>query len=185
VDDFELLEETIRSKGADAAFELLAEKAREERNYREVFRTRLMQVRQRLGLPLIEVEPATEMSGEKRGAYEKAVQDAARETGDLFLSAGDIPGAWPYFRAIGETAAVAAAIEEVTGGEHVEALIDIAFREQVHPRKGFELILEHRGICNAITWFGSMPAGASRGECLRLLVRTLYDELSASVRRHY
>jgi hypothetical protein len=184
LDDFELLEEAIRSRGAAAAFEFLIAKAREERKYRDVFSARVMQVRQRMGLPLIEVEPGVNLEGEERAAYENAVRDAARETGELFLAAGEIANAWPYFRAIGETAPVAAAIENAPPETPAEALIDIAFREQVNPRKGFELILEHRGTCNAITWFGSMPAGDSRRECLRLLLRTLYDELVAALRSH-
>ena len=184
MDDYDSLEETIRSQGVDAAFDLLIAKAREERNYRDVFSARVMQVRRRMRLPLIETEAALNLSGDDRAAYEDAVRDAARETGELFLKTGDIASAWPYFRAIGEPAPVAAAIENVPAATPVEALIDIAFREQVHPRRGFELILEHRGICNAITWFGSMPEGESRRECLRLLVRTLYDELAGALRSH-
>jgi len=184
LDDYDSLEETIRSQGVEAGFDLLIAKAREERNYRDVFSARVMQVRRRMRLPLIETEAALNLSGHDRTAYEDAVRDAARETGKLFLEAGDIASAWPYFRAIGETAPVTAAIENAPAATPVEALIDIAFREQVNPRKGFELILEHRGTCNAITWFGSMPAGDARRECLRLLLRTLYDELAASLRNH-
>ena len=152
--------------------------------YRDVFATRLMQARRRMGLPLIETEPSVDLPDGQRAEYEKSLQDAARETGELFLAAGDIISAWPYFRAIGETAPVSAALENARGTEHLDGLIDIAFREQVNPRRGFELILEHRGICNAITWFGAMPEGESRRECLRLLVRNLYHELAAALRRH-
>ncbi len=184
MDDFDLLDRVIRSEGAEAAFEFLIRKARDAGNYRDVFSTRLMQIRRRMGLPLIEIEPAVDVGDQRRAAYEKAVQDAARETGELFLASGDIPAAWPYFRAIGESAPISAAIERAGAGEQVEALIDIAFREQVNPRKGFELILEHRGICNAITWFGAMPAGDARNQCLKLLVRNLYAELAGAVRSH-
>ena len=89
--------------------------------------------------------------------YETAFRDAARETGELFLAGGDVVGAWPYFKAIGEQEPVAAAIENVTGGENLDRVIEIAFREGVNPRKGFELLLEHHGICSAITWYGSSP----------------------------
>jgi hypothetical protein len=184
MDTFEQLEQTIRTEGQDAAFELLLRRAREEGRYRDVFATRLMQARRRMGLPLIETEPAVDLPDGQRAEYEKSLQDAARETGDLFLARGDIISAWPYFRALGETAPVSAALENATGTEHLDGLIDIAFREQVNPRRGFELILEHRGICNAITWFGAMPEGESRRECLRLLVRNLYTELAHALQRH-
>ena len=60
MDAFEELEHTIRSRGPDAAFELLAAKARQSGEYREVFRVRSMQARRRFGMPLIETEAASE-----------------------------------------------------------------------------------------------------------------------------
>ena len=45
-------------------------------------------------------------------------------------------------------------------------MIEIAFREGVNPRKGFELLLEHHGICSAITWYGSSPDYVGRTDCL-------------------
>lgn len=176
---FELLEETFRTNGPEAVIDLLISQARERKNYRELFAARLMQVRHRLGLPLIETEP---VSGPE---YEKALREAARETGELFLADGDIVSAWPYFRAIDEPAAVAAAIENVSvdggpGGTqpNLDRIIEIAFQESVNPRKGFELILQHHGICRAITWFGSIRDFTPRQECLRVLVRALYQELA-------
>src|SRR5881396_2481855 len=104
-----------------------------------------MQVRHRLGLPLIETEP---VSGPE---YEEALREAARETGGLFLADGDIVSAWPYFRAIGEPAAVAAAIENIENIENIDGsgadpavtqsgeaqpnldrIIEIAFQESVN-----------------------------------------------------
>src|SRR6266571_2268521 len=104
---FELLEQTFRTNGPEAVIDLVISNAREQKNYRELFAARLMQIRHRLGLPLIETEP---VSGSE---YEEALREAARETGGLFLADGDIVSAWPYFRAIGEPAAVAAAIENI------------------------------------------------------------------------
>jgi hypothetical protein len=44
------------------------------------------------------------------------------------------------------------------------------------------LLLQHHGICSAITWYGSSPDYAGRTECLRLLIRTLYNQLAGSLR---
>src|SRR6266536_6187273 len=180
---FEQLEQTFQSQGPDAVFDLLIRDARDHKNYRELFSARLMQVRHQLGLPLVETEPVTQLSDSQRPIYEKAAQDAARETGELFLADGDIGAAWPYFRAIGETAPVAAAIEKVEGGEELDRVIEIAFQEGVNPRKGFDLLLAHHGICRAITWFGSLRDCNIRQECLRVLIRTLYQELAASLKQ--
>jgi hypothetical protein len=179
---FELLERTFRSDGAEAAFDLLLRGAREEGNGGVLFGARIMQARHRLGLPLIETEPVLDLAGEQRLTYEAAFREAAREAGELLLARGDIAGAWPYFKAIGEPAPVAAAIESANGGDHLDRVIEIAFQEGVNPRKGFELILEHHGICRAISWFGSNRDYDSRQKCLRLLVRTLYSQIASAMR---
>src|SRR5439155_543229 len=90
---------------------------------------------------------------------------------------GIIERAWPYLRAIGETAAVRDAIEKLQFEEGLEPVIEIAFLERVHPYKGFEMILNQFGICRAITSFGQFPGREGRDEALRLLVRTLHAEL--------
>src|SRR3977135_1299565 len=115
---FELVEQTFRSEGPDGVFDLLIRKAREDKDHRMLFGARIMQVRHRTGLPLIETESVLDLAGEQRTAYEAAFRDAAREAGALCLAAGDIPSAWAYFKAIGEPAPVAAAIENVTEGEN-------------------------------------------------------------------
>jgi hypothetical protein len=179
--EFELLEETWRSDGPGAVFDRLIRKAREDKDSRVLFGARMMQVRHRLGLPLIETDPVLDL-GVERPAYEMAFREAAREAGELLLAEGDIIGAWPYFKAIGELAPVAAAIENAKQGENLDRVIEIAFQEGVNPRKGFELILEHRGICSAITWFGYNRDFGSRQVCLRLLVRTLYCQVASALK---
>jgi hypothetical protein len=179
---FERLERAFRSDGSAATFDLLIRNALESKDYRLLFGARLMQARHSLKLPLIETEPTINLSGDELSSYEKALNKAARETGELFLADGDIVSAWTYFKALGDPAPVAAAIEKMNGGEQLDRVIEIAFHEGVNPRKGFELILEHHGICRAITLFGSNRDYASRQYSLRLLVRTLYGQLTASLK---
>lgn len=179
---FEGLEQAFRSDGPTAAFDRLIRTALEAKDHRLLFGARLMQARHGLRLPLIETEPIINLYGDELSSYEKALNKAARETGQLFLADGDIVSAWTYFKALGDPAPVAAAIEEMNGGEQLGRVIEIAFHEGVNPRKGFELILEHHGICRAITLFGSNRDYASRQHCLRLLVRTLYGQLMASLK---
>jgi len=179
---FQGLEDTFRSGGPGAVFDSLIQRARREKNYRLLFSVRLMQTRHALGLPLIETEPVNNLPAEQLSCYEKGLREAARETGELFLSDGDIVSAWPYCKAIGEQAAIALAIENVKGGEQLERVIEIALHEGVNPRKGFGLILEHHGICRAITMFSAVRDFASRQECLRLMVRSLYGQVAAGLK---
>jgi hypothetical protein len=65
-------------------------------------------------------------------------------------------------------------------GEDIQPLVQIAFYEAVHPRKGFDWILNRFGICSAITTVGSqeLPFPAEDKQyCLSRLVRALYAEL--------
>jgi hypothetical protein len=112
---FEELEQVFRSDGPAAVFDLLIRTALETKDYRMLFGTRMMQIRHDLGLPLIETEPTMNLSGERLSAYENALNKAAREAGGLFLADGDIVNAWTYFKALGDAAPVAAAIEKNRG----------------------------------------------------------------------
>ena len=173
----------MQAGGSDAVFEMLAATLRDEKKYPLLFEARVMKKRRDLGLPLIQTESPGELPAEKQRAYDEGFIAAAREVGGLFLADGEIPRAWPYFRAIGDPAPVAAAIEKVQAGEGVEPVIEIAFQEGVSPYKGFELILQHHGICRAISSVDYFPARQGRDECVRLLVRTLHRELVDSLKR--
>jgi hypothetical protein len=180
---FELIDQALQSGGPEAGFRLLAQKALDDRNYPLLFEIRLLEKRHALGLPLIQVDDTAPMASDTRREYDKAFIDAAREVGGLFLGEGNIPRAWPYFRAIGETGPVAAAIERFDSQEGVEPIIEIAYMERVSPYKGFQMILSNYGICRAITSFGQFPSREGRDESLRLLVRTLHSELVESFKR--
>ena len=179
---FEALEQSFRSAGPAAVFDRLIRTALETKDYRLLFGARLMQARHGLGLPLIETEPTINLAGEQLSSYESALNKAAREAGELLLAAGDIVSAWTYFKALGDPAPVAAAIEKTDRGEQIDHVIEIAYHEGVNPRKGFELILEHHGICRAITLFGAIRDYASRQHCLQLLVSSLYGQLTAGLK---
>src|SRR5262249_11227470 len=151
---FDQVDQALRSGGPEAGLDFLAQKVRADKNYPLLFEARLLKKRHDLGLPLIQTDNTETMSPENRSEYDKAFIDAAREVGGLFLADGNIPRAWPYFRAIGETAPVAAAIDKFDSQEGVEPIIEIAFMERVSPFKGFRMILSNYGICRAITSFG-------------------------------
>jgi hypothetical protein len=180
---FDQIELKLRSDGAEAMFAYLSQKFRTDRNYAQLFQTRLLKKRFELGLPLVQKDLFEDLLADRRKTYEEAFILAAREAGELFLADGDIPRAWSYFRAIGEHAPIAAAIEKVEQHENMAAIIEIAFQEQVHPRKGFELILSHYGICRAISSVFQYPGRDGRNECIGLLARNLHQDLLANLKR--
>ncbi len=179
---FDELELAVASKGPQAAIDLLAERSKDDKNYGLLFQSRLLQARYALGMAPIETGPDT-IPPEQRESYEASLLKAAHEAGELFLSAGNIGAAWPYFRAIGDTKPIFDAVEDFSGGDELDAVIEIAFHHGVNPSRGFELILEHRGLCRAITFFGGYQDRATRQQSLRLLVGKLYDDLAANITR--
>ena len=181
---FDLIEEAARSGGSEEAFDVLLGAVLEEKNYPLLFEARLMKKRLQLNLPLIPVDSLNDLPEKTRREYEKSYIEAAREVGGLFLADGNVPRAWPYFRAIAEIAPVAEAIESIQDDDDdVEQMIEIAFQEGVAPRKGFELMLAHHGVCRAITGFGQYPGSEGREDCLRLLVQRLHQDLVESLKR--
>ena len=182
---FDLIQRAAESRDSEAVFDCVAETARREKNYHLLFGSRMTRARRRLGLPLVDSDELPKLSDEQRRSYEQAFRDAARESGHLLLESGDIPGAWQYFKAIADPAPVAAAIDRLQDGplrENMERIIQIAYQEGVSRRKGFELCLQHHGICTAITWFGVNPDPETRQQCLELLIANLYQAVAAALK---
>ncbi len=187
---FSWIEHALQNGNAGAAFEQLAQRFRRDKQYRRLFDARLMQKRLELGLPLVSAAGIGDVPKELQQAYQDASVQAAREVGELILADRNIPQAWPYFRAIGDTGPIIEALDtfdvaDADTPESQEALgaaIQIAFQEGVHPRKGFELILKHYGLCRAITMFGAYPQRDGRSESLRLLVRSLHGQIVENLR---
>lgn len=179
---FEDLDRLAASPNPAAALHHLTATLLESGEYGLAFEARLMGKRHELGLPLIQSDQIT------RDDYQQAVMAIARDTGQLFLAAGNIARAWPYFRAIGETQPIEDSIADLPNEGDVEQVIGIAFQEGVHPLKGLELILANQGMCRAITAFGMTAVQKDREKCIALLARHLYNEIvprmSETIRTH-
>ena len=182
-DAFNLIEGAARDGGAQSALDLLVTIALKDENYSLLFEARLMQARHRLGLPLVFSDSLDELPPSQRQPYEDAMKEAAREAGDLYLAGGEILRAWPYFRALGDPAPVVAALEKLESTDQLDQIIELAFGQGVHPRKGFELLLKHHGICRAITFFQQYPDPKTRDECALILLRALHAELVDNLKR--
>ncbi len=199
------LESELRTSGAGAAIDTLIRTLTERHEPRRLLDALLLKARHELDLPLITDGGLDGVDEAQRQKYEERYIDALRQVGRLLLDAGDIPGAWPYFRAIGEPEPVARAIEDYQStaprdgildgegegedngdGENepgIGSLIEVAFNQGANPRRGFELILEHYGTCSAITAFEHLPADETvRSAASAALVRRVHDDLVANLR---
>lgn len=184
---FDELRARLKDSGPAAAIEHLCTALRESGDYAKLFYALLLQKRVEMGVSPIPTSSANDMSDPQQQQYEDAIRAACRTVGQLFLDAGNIPAAFGYMRMIGELDPVRAAIEEHQPGEDedVQTLIDVAFNQGVHPHKGFDLILERYGICNAITTISNFDPGPNlepRHYAIRRLVRSLHEQLIERLR---
>jgi len=181
------LKRTLENDGPSAAIERLCSALRDSKDYSNLFYALLMKKRHELGVSPIPTGPAQELPAEVHEAYEEAIRDAGRLVGELYLKQNNIAHAWAFYRMLGETGPVRDALETVNpgDGEDCQQLVDIAFHQGVHPKKGFDLLLARFGICSAITMLGGQefPHGADlRDYCIKRLVRALHEELCARLR---
>ncbi len=183
---FDALDQSLQDEGPAATIDRLIQTLSERDEPRALLDALLLKARHELGLPLIQVGSLANLPEPRRTQYEDRYVEAIRHVGQRLLDAGDIPAAWLYFRAIGEKEPVAEALENyraVEGDERIGQIVEVAFNGGAHPRRGFELILEHYGACSAITAFEHLPNEEPvRIACAGMLVRHLHAQLVASLR---
>lgn len=183
---FDELEQRLKTEGPRLAIQQLCRTLREQQEYGSLFYALLLQKRHELGVSPVPTGPATELPPDLHQPYEDAIRDAGRLVGQLYLDQGDIPHAWLYFRMLGEPDPIVEALDRYQPGEEddCQPIVDIAFNQGVHPRRGFDLILQRYGICSAITTMGGHMGGPEfthgpevREYCVQRLVRALHEQL--------
>jgi len=168
------------------AVQLLCERLRTAGDATALFYALLMQARHRLGVAPTPTRPSDELPAAVHEPYETAIRDAGRIAGRACLDVGDIPRAWGFFRMLGEPDAVRDALEafEPPDDADLSPLLEIALQQSVHPRRGFDWVLDRQGVCAAITAIatcGHLMASGDRIACVSRLVRALHDQLAASL----
>ncbi len=183
---FDVLDTTLKASGPNAVLESLIGQLEQAGEYRALLDALLLKARHDLGISLVPLSSLSDLPEPLRSQYEQRYLDAIRFVGRKLLDAGDIPAAWPYFRAISEPDLVARALDAYQPNEADERLgqiVEVAFNQGANPRKGFELILEHYGTCSAITAFEQLPTDESvRTACADKLIRQLHSHLTANLR---
>lgn len=185
---FDELQQTMKAQGAAPALDKLCTSLRERKDYANLFYAMLMKKRYELGVSPLPTAPSSELPTAVLDKYEDGIREAGRLVAGLFLEQGDIPQAFSYYKMLGETEPVAAALEKYQLPEgDAQPIIELAFYHGANPRKGYEWILERFGICSAITIMsGALQNGnfpqSSREPCLKQLARALHQQLLERVR---
>jgi hypothetical protein len=184
--EFEKLQSELSQHGIDAMLDQLADELRAKKQYRELYEALKMRVRRKLGLPPLYGETPDDLTEQQRRDLEDGLLAACREVGLLLLREGSIREGWMYLRLTGDTAAAAAELAKIEADEdHLEELIEVSLHEGVDLARGFRLVLENYGTCNAITTFeGAMHqrTKAQQQTAAGMLVEHLHKELVHSVK---
>ena len=184
--DFEQLQGELDQGGVTAAIDGLIQRLREKKSYHELFEALKMKVRHSLGLPLTYGDAGDDLSPELRTRLEDGLIDACRDVGMRLLDEGQVREGWMYLRPVGDRQAAAEALAKIEIDEdNVEEVVEVALHEGVDPARGFSLVLEHYGTCNAITTFESalhQHARKDQQAAAGLLVAHIHEELTATVK---
>jgi hypothetical protein len=184
-DSFDQLQSALAAGGPVAALEAAANLLRQEQKHHELFEVLKMQLRQRLGLPLLAGESVDGMPEELRVKLEDGLIGACREVGAALLKEGKIREGWMYLRPVGDKAEAAKLLGQIEATEeNYEDLIDVCLHEAIDIGRGYGLVLDHYGSCNAITQFDSSIARRPRADqapAARLLLHRIHADLLTSV----
>ncbi len=154
--------------------------------WHELFEARLLEARQRMGLPLHTSQPLDELDDPVRGQLESAYSEACREVGQLLLDAGRYRESWQYLRAAGEKSLLRRALgKAVPRDETIDELVEVALYEQVDVERGFGWLLGHLGVCNAVTTIEGIAHALAPSDltaCAAALLRRLHTDLGETLR---
>jgi hypothetical protein len=175
--------------GADAAFASAEAELLRRKDFHRLFDLLLMRARHELALPLYLTVPASTLPKATQEAYEPKVVEAARRVGGEFLKQNDLPSAFPYFNMIGELQPMRTALDAFKpsdDGSDLDAVVDLAVAHGVNPKRGIEIVVSRMGLCQGITTCEQLLSqglkAPERDECIKVLVRSLHEELSQRLR---
>ena len=177
----------LENHGPLAAADRLCEHLKAHEDWHSYFYAKLLRKRVELGVSPFPSGPSSDLPAATHEPYEAAIREAAREVGQALLARKDFPRAWGYFRLIGEAGPMREALENYEPGpdDDTYPVVEIAWHQQVHPKRGFDIYLSRHGICSSITMVGSTDLSSFpeiRSYCYSQLVRTLYDQLAERLR---
>jgi len=162
----------------------------DQKDFHRLFDAKLLEVRQRMGLPLAQPTSLENVPAEQEQEFRDAYVIAAREVGTLFLEDGQLGDAWAYFRTIGEPEPVKAAIDKISvprePDEEFDQVMNVALYEGAHIARGLEFLLKTHGTCNTVTAFSQLQQQMTPDErraAAAMMVRNIYDDLQATIRR--
>lgn len=184
---FEQLQADYQTGGMQAALDRAETTLRKQQRYHELFEVLKMQARHKLGQPVLH-QDAVSLSEAQQRQLEDSLLAACRDVGFCLLQAGQIQESWGYLKHLTDQDEIRQKILDIkVTEENVEAIIGLLLYEGLDCDRGFALVLEKYGTCNAITTMQNALYGRSRKDrCAagQRLVAHVHRELLESVKAH-
>ena len=183
---FEQLEQQNTSGGVDAVLEHLISSLQQDKKHHELFEALKMQVRHRAGLPLLYGESGDDLDSKQRTLLEDGLLGACRQVGTGLLEDGRVSEGWMYMRLVGDVAAAREMINKIeVQDDNIADMVEVLLQEGVDPARGFSVVLQNYGTCNAITTYESVMPQKSKADqraVAQLLLRHVHQELFTNVK---
>ena len=187
-DPFDQITSIVSRQGSSEALSFLADRFRNEHRYPELFEVLKVQIREKLGLPILFSDQTSDLNEEKNRLLEEGLLEACREVGSALVQQGKLHDGWMYLQPIGDQPYLKQLFESVeVNEENTDVLIDICLGHGIAPELGYGLILSAHGTCNSITVFDTQCVALpheSRARLATMLINHIYNELSENVIRH-
>jgi hypothetical protein len=175
---FDQLQSTLQQQGPSAALGSLVDFLTQSKQYHRLFEALTLRAKFDLNLPVSVHADLSQIDLASKTALEDRLMQACRDVGNLLLEDGDVPGAYSYLQMIGELQPIQDSLQSsIPKPEEVAAWIDIALYRGVHPARGIALIIEHYGLCQAITACESLFAQNTPAPARRTAVEQVVDRL--------
>ena len=186
--DFAELQQGFARDGIDGLLSVLESSLRRDKKYHELFEALKIRVRHHLGLPTLDNGLGDSLEATQRDALETGLLESCRDVGMALLRDGRIREAWMYLRPAMDPKSLIKQLDQVpVNDENRDEMIELTLHEGLDVARGYAMVLEHYGTCNAITTFQSFAHGKTRSDLqdpVKLLVEHVYQELTQSVRAH-
>lgn len=186
--DFDTLQTLIEQEGVDAGLTMLAKFFRRDKKYHDLFEILKLTLRFKFGLPLADSDQNEDLTPQQRQSFEDGLVEACRDVGMALLNDGKIRESWMYLRPVVERAEMVRHLAQApVNDENRDEMIEIALHEGIDVGRGYRLVLEHYGTCNAITTFQHFAHGQNSQDVQKpaaMLVEHVYQELLQSVQAH-
>ena len=184
--EFDRLEQNLQDGGVEGLLEGLIEQLDSQGRFYDLFSALRLQLRRKMGLTVSFKSDDDDVPEEMLEKWEEGMMAICERVGKAAIEAGQIREGWMYLRPTGNTALAKQLIDNVEADEeNVDELVEVLLQEGLDIKRGFGLVLDKFGTCNAITTFESQVLQQPEDDqkvAAELLLRTLHSDLITAVK---